>query len=135
MTDYNDTPEKDSGTSRRAFLGAAAAAASLTAITGVSTATQRTTPVETYRGEYGTHRADLPKRDSRGTFIELWNPDDRESELQAKAYHHDDGESRVTLGIEVDSAAIDTGLTPGQARDLARDLRTAADHAEYGTEQ
>lgn len=119
--------ESTNGTTRRAFLGAAAAAAGLTTA-GVASATDTAT-VET--DDVGSTRATYPDRSGFPAFLDLGLPQDWDSTLTVKGYRYDDDEEgsvEVTVGRS--NATLTMNFTPEQARSIADDLEGAADHVE-----
>lgn len=132
MTDNDSRDGKTPATTRRRFLGAAAAAAGLAGFTGTSTATSNQPDIDIERGDYGTVRGTLPKRSSNGGFLELYNPHDRDATVRAKAWHisDDEEESHVALSVAMDACNFSVNVTPEEARTIAQDLEAAADVAE-----
>lgn len=132
METNDDAADKGRGTTRRRFLGAAAALG-LAASTGTSTATTTTDPgppIDVQRGDFGTVSGKLPERTGLGASLELWNPNDDNASVRVTGYRYVDEEPGIGLNVSMTHAGLSMYIAPEEARTLAADLNAAADHAE-----
>lgn len=127
----NDPPEiETSGTTRRRFLGAAAALAGFTGFTGSSTATSNQPDIDIKHDEWGAARATLPKRSGLSSHLELYNLNENDVKFRVKAYRYDDEESHVSVSIMLKRGNVSMTLSAEEARTIAADLEAAADVVE-----
>jgi len=122
--------EPTNSTTRRQFLGAAAAAAGLAGLTATSTATSNQPDIEIKRDKWGASRATLPKRTGLSSHLELYNLNEDDVRFRAKAYRYDEEESHVSVSIMLDAGNVSMTLSAEEARTIAADLEAAADVVE-----
>lgn len=134
MTDYDDSPDKSPGATRRTFLGAAAAAAGLTMSTASTTATDTTTTDATIEtDDVGSTRATYDEHTGVPVFPTLYVPDEWDSSLTVEGYHYTgDEQGDVEAQIDAGQLSLTVSLDPSEARAIARDLEAAATHVEEG---
>jgi len=136
MTD-NDSPEVETpGTTRRRFLGAAAALSGLLAATpDTSTAQTQPTPENVSSDATGTTRAGYDATTGAFSAFELKTGGGQfNTPVEVSACHYDDTDGEVELVVHHDAAQVHVGLDPDQARDLGEKLLAGADHADNGVE-
>lgn len=121
---------EDTNTTRRAFLGAAAALAGATGLTGSSTATSDQPGIDIKQDEWGATRASLPKRAGLSSHLELYNRKEDDATFDATAYRYDDEESHVSVTIGLEAGNLSMTLSAEEARTIAADLEAAADVVE-----
>jgi hypothetical protein len=135
MKRNDDTADKGRATTRRRFLGAAAAAAGLAGFTGTSTATTSTgsdngTDLEVSDVNAGARHASAPTRDTEAGWMDL-GLRGADTDISIDGYHYDDGEyTEVEVNIITDLGSFNVYLSPTQARTVAEDLKAAADFTE-----
>lgn len=126
-------------TSRRAFLGAAAALSALPAFGGTATATDEETDdsgsqprVEVSHGDHGENgpsHASVESGDSIRGFLSLGELDDDESSFSVNGYHYEDEPGDVEIYSNIGCVSITYNCTPERALELAEELTLAAEHA------
>lgn len=124
-------------TSRRAFLGAAAALSATIASSGTATATEEksdegdTRPrVDVSHGDYGSSRASVEAGEPVRGFLDLAEFDDEDSSIKVNGYHYDDAEpNAVEIHAGVGPASLTLDCSPERALELAEELTLAAEHA------
>lgn len=131
MTDYDNTDQKSPGTTRRRFLGAAAALGLLGTVPGTTEATRAT---NIQHGDHGTTRAIY---ETRTTSMALWDVYFRDSDgasINVNGYHFDDEEfAEVEVTITNNHADLTVSIPTAEARELGADLQDAAAVAEGRT--
>jgi hypothetical protein len=131
----DDTPDKSSGTTRRAILGTAGGLAALAAA-GTSTATgtsrgNRGDLDVTQNDEYGTFKGELPDRTGYRSHLNVYERGDQDTTISVTGWgYNGKADSHVGLSIEMDHADLSMYIDPEKARTVAWDLLAAADHAE-----
>lgn len=136
MPDYDDSPDKSPGATRRTFLAGTAAALGLPALGSTATASTSNRATITH-GNAGTHRAAFPSHDGLwSSFDLLYQEPDKDTSIDVDAYWYDDEENDDVGGIEMtvasSTARMTLDFTPDRARDLAADLTEAAEQREQG---
>lgn len=120
----------DGGSTRRTFLGAAAALAGLSA--SASGEATESPAVDVSTGDMGSGIASVETGGPVWADVELWGGNDREAEFSVHAEWLDDEQPWVHVGVNTGIANITTSMSPDRVRRLARELQTAADRAEQG---
>jgi len=131
----NDSPEQESsGTTRRRFLGAAAAAAGLAGFTGTSAATESPTPNSVIENQYGADDGPYTVTECGAVPGELGTvqvgTDMADGPVEVTGVYEPDGWSGVSLSFTTDAVDVSTGLNADDARELADRLIIAAEAAE-----
>lgn len=116
---------------RRRFIGAAAAAASIPYVADSGKgATQDTPDGDIMLTELGISSKESPARSVDMAFVELRDLVDSEATIGVTGVAYDDEPGEVTLRVGLSSGEVSTHHSADEARELARDLMNAADHAE-----
>lgn len=117
----DDTANKSTGTTRRRFLGAAAALGLL----GTATGTTHATPDVTH-GDTGSTMAEYPSHAGVSSTLDLWLPHDDDASVRVVSYDYDDEHGDIELAVGTTGASLTLNLTPADAREIAADLEAAA---------
>jgi len=125
--------QTDSRTSRRHFLAGLLALGLIpTAVDGAGARVDRDR-VDVTHGEYGPHRARIESGGPLNGSLELGEFHEETSEISVSATHFDDQEpNHVEVKVSVGPAWVFLSCSPGRARELAEEFRTAAEFAESG---
>lgn len=117
-------------TTRRVFLGAAAALAGLSATN--SAGADAPEPEITVDEETGSGRANVPRKSEVWSALEIFEDVDEDTHLGVSGFWMDDEPPSVEFRVDTQLAGLTVNLSLEEARELAADLQLAATHAEQG---
>lgn len=126
-----DTEQIDSGVSRRHILAGLAALGLLPGVVGRTNARVSSQRIEVTNGEHGTARASIDPGSPMYGSIEISELHDCKSEVSVAGYGYDDEEpDHVEMRVTFNGASVSLSCSPERARELADELRTAANYAD-----
>jgi len=116
---------------RRAFVASLAALGLLPAVAEQANGHVDADRVDVTCSEHGTTRADVAPGSPVFGSVEIGVFDDRETRISVAGYGYDDEESDIIeMRAVLGGASVTLSCSPERARELAAELRTAADHAD-----